>query len=81
MVKQFRAWFETVKHLLEKPDVFVARLQARWGIVTNPNAIRIENSGALDFGSFTLAEIEAKIDALLKESSSFTNSSEKTEQF
>jgi hypothetical protein len=45
VVKEFRQWFETVKHLLERPDIFVARLQARWGIVTNPNAISIEILG------------------------------------
>ena len=35
VVEKFCDWFNTVKHLLEKPDVFVARLQARWGIITN----------------------------------------------
>lgn len=44
-VQEFREWFKTVKHLLAQPDVFVARLHARWGIVTNPNAISAENSG------------------------------------
>lgn len=70
-VKEFRRWFETVKHLLEKPDVFVMRLQARWGIVTNPNAINRDNSGTTEIENLTIEELESKIDLKIKEAGRF----------
>lgn len=71
MVQEFREWFETVKHLLEKPDVFVMRLQARWGIETNPKAINRDNSGSTVVDNFTIEELEEKINGLIKAAGRF----------
>jgi len=71
VIMEFRQWFETVKHLLERPDVFVARLQARWGIVTNPNAISRDNSGHTDIEKLTIEELEEKIDKKIKDAGRF----------
>lgn len=70
-VKEFRSWFETVKHLLETPDVFVMRLQARWNIITNPKAISRNNSGSNEIEKLTIKELEEKIDSKIKEAGRF----------
>jgi hypothetical protein len=65
-VVKFRKWFKENKYLISKPDVFVARLQMRWGIVTNPENINKENSGFTQFDDYTPIEVEEKIDDLIK---------------
>jgi len=79
-VKEFRKWFEEVKYLLDRPDVFVARLQARWGIVTNPKAINRDNSGSTIIENLTIEELEEKIDGLIKEAGRFYYKSDKNKK-
>jgi hypothetical protein len=79
-VKEFREWFEEVKYLLDRPDVFVARLQARWGIVTNPKAINRDNSGSTIIENLTIKELEDKIDTLIKEAGRFYYKSNKNKE-
>lgn len=66
-VRKFRQWFNENRYLLEKPDVFVFRLQAAFKVQTNPNAIRIGNSGPKAHHNLTIEQIEAKIDELLEQ--------------
>jgi hypothetical protein len=70
-VQEFRQWFETVKHLLDKPDIFVERLRIKYGIVTNPKAINLENSGLTKRENLTIDELEERIDSLIKEAGLF----------
>lgn len=74
---EFREWFKTVEHLLEKPDVFVMRLKSKYGIETNPKAINKDNSGNTAIKNDTIEEIETKIDLLIKEAGRFYYASEK----
>jgi hypothetical protein len=76
-VINFRKWFEENKHLLEKPDVFVIRLELRWGIVTNPKAIKRDNSGWTEVENYELEELEKKIDQLLREAGRYYYESSK----
>ncbi len=77
VVIEFRKWFEEVKHLLEKPEIFVMRLQARWGIITNPKAINIGNSGITKFESYNIDELVNIIDLQIKEAGRFYHESKK----
>lgn len=70
-VQEFRQWFETVKHLLEKPDIFVERLRYKYGITTNPQAIKRGNSGSIKLENMTIEKLENKIDFLIKEAGRF----------
>ena len=70
-ILKFREWFETVKHLLEKPDIFVMRLHSRWGIVTKPKAITADNSGTVEMENPTIEELEQRIDFKIKEAGRF----------
>jgi hypothetical protein len=81
-VKEFRLWFESVKYLLEKSDsdAFVARLLARWGILTNPGAINWGNSGWTLWENLTIEEMENRIDGLIKEAGRFYYGSEKNKK-
>lgn len=79
-VKEFREWFEEVKYLLDRPGVFVARLQARWGIVTSPKAINRDNSGYTIIENLTIEELEEKIDDLIKEAGNFYYKSDKNKE-
>jgi hypothetical protein len=63
---KFRKWFKENKYLISKPDVFVARLKMRWGVVTNPENINKGNSGFTQFDDYTPIEVEEKIDELIK---------------
>lgn len=78
-VLEFRRWFESVKYLLEeeRPDVFVMRLQARWGIQTNPKAISRVNSGTTEIEINTIEELENQIDMKIKEAGRFYYMNEK----
>jgi hypothetical protein len=78
-VLEFREWFKTVAHLIEdKPDAFVMRLQARWGILTNVNAISKGNSGHLKLENFTIQNLEVRIADRIKTAGRFYYRSEKT---
>jgi len=74
---RFRKWFEENKHLLDKPDVFVMRLELRWGIVTNPKEIKRYNSGWTEVENYKLEELEQKIDDLLREAGRYYYASQK----
>lgn len=76
-VVEFREWFKTVEHLLEKPDVFVMRLKAKYGIETNPQAINKDNSGNTAIKNETIEEIETRIDGLIKDAGRFYYANEK----
>lgn len=76
-VKEFRLWFETVKDLLEEPDIFVERLRLKYGIVTNPRAIRIDNSGITERENYKIEDLEKNIDNLIKEAGRFYYQSKK----
>lgn len=79
-VIEFREWFKTVEHLLERPDVFVMRLKAKYGIETNPQAINKENSGNTAIKNETIAELEERIDGLIKDAGRFYYASDKNKK-
>lgn len=64
-VDDFRKWFKENKHLLAKPEVFVARLQMKWGVITNPENIVRGNSGFIEFEDFTPIKLEEQIDLII----------------
>lgn len=76
-VEEFREWFKTVEHLLDKPDILVMRLKSKYGIETNPKAINKDNSGFTQFENVSLENIETKINSLIKEAGRFYYVSEK----
>jgi len=77
-ILEFREWFKTVEHLLETPDIFVARLYSRWQINTNPRAITIDNSGSVEIEDITIEELEQKIDTTIKDAGYFCIKDEKS---
>lgn len=78
-VHEFRQWFQSVKHLLEKPDIFVERLRIKWGVVSNPREVRGGNSGPTSLDNYTIEDLEGKIDSLIKEAGRFYYKSTKNE--
>lgn len=76
-VLEFRNWFETVKDLLDKPDVFVARLHAKYGIISNPQAIKKGNSGSFEIENISIEELDKRIYDKIKEAGRFYYSSNK----
>jgi len=76
-VINFRNWFKQNEYLLDKPDVFVMRLNLKFGIITNPNAINFENSGYSEIHNYNLAQIEEKIDDLIKRAGRYYYAGEK----
>lgn len=81
VVQEFRDWFEGVKHLLgDKPDIFAARLKARWGIVTNPKAINRDNSGTTAIENLTIKELESEINSLIREAGRFYHENDKNKE-
>ncbi|MBC8213134.1 MAG: hypothetical protein H8E71_00615 [Candidatus Marinimicrobia bacterium] len=77
-VDAFRTWFNSVHYLLEiDPDVFVARLYARWGILTNVKAIEFKNSGATYFENESIGNLKFDITSLIKSAGRFYYASSK----
>ena len=70
-ILEFRRWFKENSYTLDKPDVFVMRLNARWGIVTNPQAINYSNTGTEDFSNLSLHDLENKIDNILRDAGKY----------
>lgn len=78
-VIEFREWFETVAHLIkDRPDAFVMRLHARWGILTNVNAISRGNSGHMELENLTIQNLEARIDSRIRAAGRYYYKSAKT---
>jgi hypothetical protein len=77
-VVEFREWFKTVEHLVDtQPDVFVFRLEQKYGIVTNVNAIDIKHTPARSISNQSYESIEKEIDNLLTEAGEFVSKSER----
>jgi hypothetical protein len=76
-IERFREWFKQNSYLLERPDVFVMRLQMAFGITYNPKAINYENSGFAEFKNYTIEDLEKKIDSLLKDAGRYYYANQK----
>jgi len=76
-VFKFRDWFKKNQYLLEKPDVFVARIQMAFGVTMNPKAIDHENSGVEEKENLNLEELEKRINKLLSDAGQYFNNADK----
>jgi hypothetical protein len=71
-VIDFRKWFKSVEHLfLTDKEAFTARLLTKYQIVTNPAALKEENSGVEYIANLNFHEVEKKIDVLIKEAGKY----------
>lgn len=64
-VIKFRAWFKENQQLLEKPEVFAARLQMAFGASINPKSVDYENSGVEEKENLNLEELEIRINKII----------------
>lgn len=74
-ILKFRSWFKQNQYLLEKPDVFVARLQTAFGLTTVPKAIHYRNAGIETKENLNLEELEKRIDKYLDDVEQYFNES------
>jgi hypothetical protein len=72
----FRKWFKENAYLLEKPEVFVMRLQAAFGVLINPKAIDYENSGIEEKANLDLKQLEERIDQFISLAGRYYNESQ-----
>lgn len=71
-VERFRLWFkENYNFLIEKPDLFAAKLQIAFGLTTLPRIIEYDNSGITEIENLNLNELEQRIDAVLSAAGKF----------
>lgn len=75
-VLKFRSWFKENQYLLEKPDVFVARLQMAFGVTMNPKAIDYENSGVEVKENLNLEELEKRINKYISDAGQYFNNAD-----
>ena len=75
-VLRFRSWFKENQYLLEKPDIFVARLQMAFGVTMNPKAIDHENSGVELKENLNLEELEKRINKYISDAGQYFNKSD-----
>lgn len=75
-VLKFRSWFKENQYLLEKPDVFVARLQMAFGVTMNPKAIDYENSGVGVKENLNLEELEKRINKYISDAGQYFNNAD-----
>lgn len=72
VVRDFRKWFETVKHLLdENKAAFNMRLKLKWDLEINLKGVEKDNSGFEDVNNYDLSKLEDRIDQLIKEAGRF----------
>ena len=78
-VEKFRKWFKTVQHHIESGNEyrFVERLRSRWGIVTNVNAIRANNSGIEYLENIDIEDLKTRINNKIKEAGRYYYASKK----
>lgn len=76
-IERFRKWFIENKYLLADPVKFVFRLEQAFKIKYNPKAISYENSGFAEMQNYSVAELETKIDAHIKEAGRYYYAEEK----
>ncbi|MFA4869220.1 MAG: hypothetical protein WC623_13525 [Pedobacter sp.] len=72
-VLRFRKWFNENKSLLEKPDTYVMRLQAAFGIKRSAEEFEVGNSGVQENENLDLEDLTLKIDTLLAEIQEYYN--------
>ena len=77
VVDEFRKWFKHNKHLLDKPDAFVFKLELIWGIKTNPKAIYLQNSGSTEVDNYNISELEKIIDDIIIEAGKIYNKNDR----
>lgn len=70
-VQKFRKWFKENQYLLERPDVFVARIHSAFGIQVNPKAIDYDNSGVEVIDNLNLQELENRIDQYISKAGQY----------
>jgi len=72
-ILRFRKWFKENSYLLDKPDTFVMRLHAAFGVQMNPKAIDYANSGVEEKENLNLNELEKRIDKFISEAGQYFN--------
>ncbi|MGB3606952.1 hypothetical protein [Psychroserpens sp.] len=75
-VIKFRSWFKENQYLLDKPDVFVARIFSAFKIQVNPKAIDYDNSGVEVIDNLNLQELEIRIDKYISKAGQYFNNSD-----
>ena len=77
-IAEFRRWFPTVENLFKyDKEAFVMRLQAKYGIITNPNALEALNSGPMELQNYELSELVSEIKQILQQAGRYYNVSVK----
>lgn len=76
---EFREWFINNLELLnDRPDLFLMRLQIKWGVDISLKQIELQNSGTISISNnMTKEEFEDEIDKKLKEAGRLYYKSEK----
>lgn len=72
-VQNFRTWFKKNQYLLEKIDVFVARLQIAFGVIMDPKSIDYKNSGVEVKENLNLEELEIRINKYISDAGKYFN--------
>lgn len=72
-VASFRTWFKENQYLIDRPDVFVAKLQIAFGVIMNSKSIEYENSGVEIKENINLGELENKINQIISNAGQYYN--------
>jgi len=75
-VERFRNWFKENQYLLDKPDIFVARLFTAFKIQVNPKAIDYDNSGVEVIDNLNLQELEIRINKYISQAGQYFNNAD-----
>lgn len=76
-VKEFRAWFKSHEHLLNNKEVWEFHFALRWGFIVRVEEIVKGNSGITSFDNYSIEDLEAQIDTLIKEAGRYYYASPK----
>jgi hypothetical protein len=73
-ILRFRKWFKVNEYLLEKPEIFAARLHLAFNVMVNPKEIDYANSGVEVKENLNLEELEKRINQYLSDAGVFFRS-------
>lgn len=79
-VIKFRTWFVANRDLMEKPDVFVMRVESAFGIKLNVTEITRDNSGIDLQENLDLQTLEDRIDNLIREAGTYFKNADAEKQ-
>lgn len=79
-IDKFRKWFKENKDLIEKPEIFAARIHMNFGVNINPKTIERDNSGIEIKENLDLEQLESRINNIIHLAGQYYNNADEAKK-